>query len=171
MLAPDQHGVYDNGWEVGDSVPTPTIFAVLREQRPESTIAVFHEWGGFGRLVEKGIPDIIESPGDEVATINAAINFLLDGQYPLPQLMFIHIDHVDGAGHTRGWGSKGYYDAVNKVDGLIGNFIDAVNKKSILNESAFFISSDHGGRCKLKKKKRILKEKERERETEDDCLV
>ena len=32
--SPDQHGVLNNGWQPGDSNPPPTLFAVVRGQRP-----------------------------------------------------------------------------------------------------------------------------------------
>jgi hypothetical protein len=147
--SPDQHGVFDNSWEVGDSVPTPTIFAVLRAQRPNATIGVFHEWTGFGRLVEAGVPDLIQSPGDEDETTQAAIRFLLDGTFPPPDLLFVHLDHVDAAGHSRTWGSPAYYAAINKADKLIGEIMAALDQAGILSDSAVFISADHGGQLFL----------------------
>src|SRR5690349_12050591 len=54
---PEQHGVTSNDWETNkfDIAPTvvgsggifPTIFGLLREQRPKSIIACFHDWDGF----------------------------------------------------------------------------------------------------------------------------
>lgn len=35
--------------------------------------------------------------------------FIVDNQ---PNLMFIHFDSIDDAGHTYQWGTKEYYDAV-----------------------------------------------------------
>jgi len=143
--SPDQHGVFDNNWEVGDSTPTPTMFAVLREQRPNATIAVFHHWTGFGRLVEPGVPDVIEAPGDEDQTTKAAIDFLTNGRFPHPDLLFVHLDHVDAAGHSRLWGSNAYYEALNKADRLIGDMVDTLDLVGMLQDTAIFISSDHGG--------------------------
>ena len=34
----DGHGVYSNGWSVGDSQPASTVIKILREQRPDATI-------------------------------------------------------------------------------------------------------------------------------------
>ena len=64
-VSTDQHGVDSNSWAPGDSQPPPTIFAALRAQRPAAKIGVFHDWDGFGALVEPGVADAIESPGDE----------------------------------------------------------------------------------------------------------
>src|SRR5262249_10468635 len=59
---PEQHGVTSNGWftRMFEIQPVcrdsaglfPTIFEVLRQARPASKIAIFHDWGGFANLVE-----------------------------------------------------------------------------------------------------------------------
>jgi len=100
------------------------MFALLREARPNATIAIFQHWTGFGRLVESGKPkiksgvaDVLESPGDEDDTMEAAINYLRSGKRPT--LLFIHLDHIDHIGHTYTWGSLPYYNAIEKADRLI----------------------------------------------------
>ena len=99
--------MYDNGWERGDSNPPPTLFAVTRDARgPSARIGCVYHWGGFGRLVEDDAPDLKSNPGDEQATTDAAVEYILAGA---PDLMFVHLDHVDGAGHSRGWGSQQYF--------------------------------------------------------------
>ncbi|MBM3290894.1 MAG: hypothetical protein FJY92_12150, partial [Candidatus Hydrogenedentes bacterium] len=60
---PEQHGVTSNEWQLdkhaidpiakGPGGMFPTIFSVLREQRPAAHVAVLHHWGDFGRLLEK----------------------------------------------------------------------------------------------------------------------
>ena len=37
-----------------------------------------------------------------------------------PELMFIHLDNVDHAGHDSGWSSTSYYQAVAEADGYTG---------------------------------------------------
>jgi len=41
---PDQHGVYTNDWERGDSVQTPSMFQVVRDNMPNATIGAFYHW-------------------------------------------------------------------------------------------------------------------------------
>jgi hypothetical protein len=69
---PEQHGVTSNEWEPAKAAirPTavrtegifPTIFGVLRAQRPTAKMAVFHDWDGFGRLFERKAFDQINIP-------------------------------------------------------------------------------------------------------------
>jgi len=143
--SPDQHGVYENDWEVGDSLPTETIFSLLRRHRPNATIAAFHQWTDFARLVEPGVVDVMESPGDEDETMAAAVAFVASTAHPAPDFLFVHLDNVDHAGHTLTWGSTPYLNAINKADRLIGDLVAALDARGVLNDTAFFISADHGG--------------------------
>lgn len=139
---PDQHGVESNEWSPGDSQPTPTMFAVVRDQLPGARIGVFHDWDGFGDLVEPGVPDILESPGDEHETTAAAIAWFTANQ---PELLFIHLDLVDHAGHFNGWGSDPYDAAVESADALVGDVLQAIDDAGLTADTFVLISADHGG--------------------------
>lgn len=148
----DGHGVYSNGWSVGDSAPADTIVKILRDQRPDAIIGVFHDWGDFGRLVEDNVADIKEDPGAENETAAAAIDFIKTNK---PTLTFIHLDHVDHAGHATGWvkneedclipGGCPYVEAVEEADAFIAEILAAVEDAGIQDKTAVLISSDHGG--------------------------
>jgi hypothetical protein len=140
--SPDQHGVDSNSWSPGDSQPTPTMFAVVREQLPGARIGVFHDWDGFGALVEPGVPDIIESPGDEQETVAAAIAWMTANQ---PELLFIHLDLVDHAGHFNGWGSPAYLAAGATADALVGDVLQAIDGAGMRPNTVVLVSADHGG--------------------------
>ncbi|MGB1701386.1 MAG: alkaline phosphatase family protein, partial [Nannocystaceae bacterium] len=99
--SPDQHGVLNNAWQPGDSSPPPTLFAVLRGQQPDAKSGMFHDWQDFDRLVEDGVVDRRQHPGDEQETMDAAIAWADANK---PALLFIHLDHVDHAGHLNTWG-------------------------------------------------------------------
>ena len=43
-----------------------------------------------------------------------------------PQLLFVHLDDVDHAGHDNGWGSGPYRAAVAAIDVLVGKLVEAV---------------------------------------------
>lgn len=46
---------------------------------------------------------------------------------PLIGEAFLYFDDVDHAGHDHVWHSPIYYDAVAKIDALVGNVLDAVD--------------------------------------------
>jgi hypothetical protein len=140
--SPDQHGVDSNEWQPGDSQPTPTIFAVVREQLPAARIGVFHDWDGFAALVEPGVPDVIDSPGDEHETVAAALAWMSATR---PELLFIHLDLVDHAGHFNGWGTDAYLEAGNTADTLVGEVLAAIDAAGMTPYTAVLVSADHGG--------------------------
>jgi arylsulfatase A-like enzyme len=152
---PEQHGVLSNDWQpgAGPVMPTevgpggifPTIFGQLRQQKPSSKIACFHDWGDFGRLVERGVCDKIVHTKGPVETTNQAIAYLKDQK---PTLLFIHLDHVDHAGHQHGHGTAEYDKAVAEADHLIDEVLAALSDAGIADQSVVLVSSDHGGKGK-----------------------
>lgn len=149
---PEQHGITSNDWRPDkfDVAPTavgsggifPTIFGVLREQQPAAVIACFHDWGGIGRLLDRDALDIIEDTDGPVNTIERAIDFFNAKQ---PTLTFIHLDHIDHAGHAHGYISPEYYEAVEEADRLIGETIKGLKEAGMLEQTIIIITSDHGG--------------------------
>jgi hypothetical protein len=139
---PDQHGVLDNGWQPGDSTPPPTLFATFRAANPDAKIGVFHDWADFYRLVENDVTDIITHPGDELETMEAALSWIVAER---PELTFIHLDHVDHAGHFNTWGSPAYHEAGELADSLLGELIDELIEFDLWPYTALIVSADHGG--------------------------
>ena len=150
---PEQHGVTSNEWETnkfeidpivrGPGGMFPTIFGVIREQKPTAYQAVFHDWDGFGRLFERASVNQIEHPEGPTNTIDRAILALKEHH---PDFTFIHLDHVDHAGHTFGWKSPEYYAAVEVADRLIGQVVDALKQHGMGDDTVLLITADHGGK-------------------------
>ncbi len=149
---PEQHGVTSNKWELdqapfppiakGSGGMFPTMFGVLREQQPKAVIGVFHDWDGFARLLEKTAPDVMQHPDGADLTVQRAVAFIKERK---PTLTFLHLDHVDHAGHTSGHGSKEYYEAASKADVLIGKVVEALEQAGMLNSTVIIVTADHGG--------------------------
>lgn len=149
---PEQHGITSNGYfrrlvEFAPACPNdegqfPTIFGILREQRPSSRIAVFHEWGGFANLVEPRAPDVMRHESGSERTITAAIEYWKANR---PSLLFIHLDGVDHAGHETDWFSQHYYNAATQADGYLGRVLDMLTSESASDSTFVLVTSDHGG--------------------------
>lgn len=150
---PEQHGVTSNDWQpdkfdlapvaVGPGGIFPTIFGVLRGQRPKSHIAVFYDWSGFGRLYERDAVDWnADTKGAELTTQRAA-EYIAEHK---PTLTFVQLDHVDHAGHGHGWGSPEYIQAVEEADRYVGEFEKAIDKSGAGDSTVLLVTSDHGGR-------------------------
>jgi len=152
---PEQHGVTSNDWEtnkfeiapvtVGSGGMFPTIFGLLREQRPKAWIACVHDLDGFGRLLEPRAPDLIENVKGSPATARRAAEVIRQHK---PTFLFIHFDDVDHAGHEFGWLSPEFFQAVSKMDDLIGSLLDALTEAGIREQTVVIMSADHGGKDK-----------------------
>ncbi|MBN9688741.1 MAG: alkaline phosphatase [Verrucomicrobia bacterium] len=149
---PEQHGVTSNDWltnkfeipalEVGPEGMFPTIFRVVREQKPDAHIACLHDWDGFGRLLERGMVNHVEHVKDAIETAGKAAKYLKEHK---PQFLFIHFDGVDHAGHAFGWKSPTYFKSVELVDSLIGDVVQAIDEAGMGGKTLVLISADHGG--------------------------
>ena len=149
---PEQHGVTSNDWrpDVFTIAPScagigghfPTVFGLLREQRPKSTLAMFFDGDGFPFIVEPGVPDKIGMGKGADATFTMAVDYLTSAK---PDLMFLHLDLMDHAGHTEGWESPGYAAALVHCDELLGQLMGRLRTGNMLASTIVLISSDHGG--------------------------
>ena len=62
-----------------------------------------------------------------------------------PDLLFIHFDSTDGAGHENGYGTENHLKAISGVDKLIGDVFSSAEKAGILDDTLFMVITDHGG--------------------------
>jgi hypothetical protein len=149
---PEQHGITSNGYfrPLVEFAPAcrdvegrfPTIFGVLRDQKPASRIAVFHEWGGFANLLERRGPDVIRHETSGARTLAAGLQYWGERH---PSLLFLHLDGVDHAGHQTGWFSANYYRAVQEADGYVGQILDEIRREDAWDSTFVLVISDHGG--------------------------
>lgn len=149
---PEQHGIVDNDWRTDNFVlpPTatrdqdlfPSIFAVIRDQLPEAEIGAILDWNPISNFIEQDVVSYMALPSNEDETTDEAVQYIEQNQ---PLFTFIHIDHVDGAGHTYGHGSQEYYLAVAKADSLIGRIVLAAKRAGMYENTVFMVSSDHAG--------------------------
>jgi predicted AlkP superfamily pyrophosphatase or phosphodiesterase len=123
----------------------PTIFALLKAQRPDSTIALFYEWEGIGGLCPPGIPDKVEHIPDLSANpgaVQSIARYLAENK---PRFTVIVFNEPDSTGHAKAHGSRAYYDKLTELDGSISLIEEAVKEAGIYEETVFIFSADHGG--------------------------
>lgn len=148
----EQHGIHSNDYERdnfilppvvhGKDAIFPTIFGILHDQKPNAKIAAIYQWRGFGRLFEKSAVNYDTCTANENETARIAAAYILKEK---PTFCFVHLDHVDHAGHESGHGSPAYYASVAKADSLIGQILAAVKAAGIADETLVVVSADHGG--------------------------
>jgi hypothetical protein len=148
----EAHGITDNDWGrqeytlppvVSDEEGIfPTIFGWIRKNRPDAEIGAVYQWTGFGRLFEKSAVNYDKNMPDEVTTAETFSAYI---RAKKPLFAFMHLDHVDDAGHELGHGTPGYYQAVSKADSLIGIVVKSIKEAGIEKNTLLIITADHGG--------------------------
>ncbi|RZM23640.1 MAG: beta-glucosidase, partial [Pedobacter sp.] len=148
----EAHGILDNDWEkenaslppvtMGDSGLFPTIFSVVRRAQPKAEIGTVYHWGGFGRLVETEALSYKKHIDSEEGATTDFVRYL---EAKKPLFSFLHLDHVDGAGHGAGHGTEPYFESITRADSLIGVVLKGLEKAGMMNNTTVIITSDHGG--------------------------
>lgn len=62
-----------------------------------------------------------------------------------PDLMFLHLDEVDHAGHDHGWGSAQYFAAMHDADRRLGLLLEALRSAGLEEDTFVVVIADHGG--------------------------
>ena len=145
----NQHGANKNGWKPRNIGPKkcgpewrlgfPSIFDIIKAQRPELITAMFYNWDGLRKLVEKDRLDVLKKCKKPV---ECAVEYF--GTHK-PNLTFIYIDLMDSAGHDHGFESEKYIQTVEKVDSLVGVIMRTLQKTGMTESTAVFVATDHGG--------------------------
>lgn len=149
---PEQHGITSNDWRLwsraimpskeGSEGRFPSVFSEVRRFRPDARVSVVYDWSGFGNLFDHDVVDVAADTEGPEETMHRAVE---EFKYNRPDLLFVHIDHVDGAGHGNGWHTPEYFDAVKRADDRIGEMIDAIDDENAWGSTVLIITSDHGG--------------------------
>ncbi len=143
---PEIPAVLDNG----RGMP-PTIYTLLREQRPKAESGCVYNWDGIGPLIDTAVIDYhLYDPGYhepegytmERYTLERAVEYI---KFHKPVFFTFYIGDVDEVGHRAGWESPEYYDCLVEVDRMVGLIFQAAMDAGIFDDTIFVFSSDHGG--------------------------
>jgi hypothetical protein len=155
--APDLTGVTSNDWQPdkyqiapacigGTGGYAPTIFGLIRKERPNAETCLFTDWPDFARLIEPSAAGkIFIKDGDAREVVSQAVDYLVNRR---PVFTFIHVDHVDRAGHSSGWYTRDYIQAVQLADELLGRVLSALDDSGLRQETIVLVTADHGGHAK-----------------------
>ena len=145
---PEVPSVLDNG----RGMP-PTVYTLLREQRPEAESGCVYNWDGIGPLIDEEIISFHlydhcyhdQERRDytmEKYTREHAVKYILEKK---PTFFTFYIGDVDDAGHGNGWDTPKYYECLEETDRMVGIIIEACKEAGIFDDTIFMFSSDHGG--------------------------
>jgi predicted AlkP superfamily pyrophosphatase or phosphodiesterase len=145
---PDIHGVLWNDvlQAKADVIDATTIFGVARTRGYRT--AAFFSKPKFRPLQQPGTLDYSQAPGgwfgawDSERTVRDVERHLAAAS---PNLLFVHLADPDTAGHSFGWMSREYGNAVSRVDASIGRLLSAVATAFGDGNYTVILTADHGG--------------------------
>jgi len=148
----DRHGVSSNdNFAQGNFERYPHFFAHIRAARPASQLESIVQWHPINdSLLEPfdGLASYSENVADNgQAVARAAVQRLELGN---PDVLFLHFDDVDHAGHATGFDAENpeYREAIQQTDARIGEVWDAVRARPDFAREDWLViaTTDHGGR-------------------------
>lgn len=120
----------------------PSVYALLRKEKPDSEIGVIYEWDGIGYLFPKAAVNHDQNPDGDIAIANAASQYIKEKK---PNFLFVHLHDVDSVGHKVGHATPEYYAAIERTDTHIGTILRSIEEAGIAKSTVVLFTSDHGG--------------------------
>ncbi|MBQ3860942.1 MAG: alkaline phosphatase family protein [Clostridia bacterium] len=142
---PEVHGLTNGGVSQREytNKALPSIFTTVRRAYPDSVLCSVSNWEPINRgIIEHDVGVEMQTASDGASTAEKAAECVRTRK---PDLLFVHIDDPDGAGHHFGYGTKGHLDCISNVDGMVGKIFDAYAQAGIADETLFIVITDHGG--------------------------
>lgn len=141
----EKHGVRGNDFKLSNFTEYPHVLARLKKAKPDSFVASVVHWEPIkSQIVRKA--DITAAYKTDAEVTNASAAILTEKN---PELLFVHLDDVDGAGHGHGFDPKQprYLDAIAKADDQVGALLKAMENRPTYNKEDWLVvvSTDHGG--------------------------
>lgn len=142
-----KHGVIDNSFSGSNFASYPHFLQRVEAFDPNlKTVSISH-WAPVNTQIVGNIPiDIKLNPTSDSLVGAEAVTYLTTYD---PDVMFLHFDDVDHAGHAYGFYPTQieYTDAIHYVDRQIGYVLNALwTRPNFANEDwIILVSTDHGG--------------------------
>ncbi len=140
-----KHNVTDNSFAAPNYATYPHFFQRLQETCDASTASIV-QWGPVNTQICKDNADVLVTGVPGAAIASSCVDLLNTAN---PDVIFLHFDDVDHAGHAYGFSPTvpQYLTAIEGVDALAGQVLSAVAARpNAANEDwLIIVTSDHGG--------------------------
>ncbi|MBC9953764.1 alkaline phosphatase family protein [Leucobacter sp. cx-42] len=140
---PNKHNVYDNNFTAPNYAQYPDYLTRTEAAAADRNSLVVGTWGPISKTIFGAAVDERVAGGNDAGTTAAVVDRLTTGN---PDDIFVHLDEVDGAGHSTGSSSQAYVTAMERADAQIGEMVRAVEARSTYAQEDWLIvvTSDHG---------------------------
>ena len=143
----DKHNVPNNDFSEPNYDQYPHFFQRIKESRPDAYLSSIVNWTPINDKILRA--EDYQARGDDAAVADLASAHLTEQN---PDVLFLHFDEVDGAGHKNGYYADipAYTKAIARVDSLVGAVLAGLKKRTTFEneEWLIMITTDHGGRKK-----------------------
>lgn len=125
-----------------EDTPWPSFMKIAKLARPEVKCASFSCWEPINtQIIEQSCEcHCVSLPDPEL--VEAATKYICSRP---PDLFFMQLDFIDGAGHSHGYRSPEYLKQISATDILVGRMLDSIRDAGVFDESLIILLSDHGG--------------------------
>ncbi len=142
----DKHLVTGNNFGGNNYINYPPFFRNVELFNPQLHTASICRWAPVNNNILQGYADFTYNASSDLDVGNQAVNYLTNND---PDVLFLHFDDVDHAGHSYGFdpGVANYINAIEAVDGFVGQVVQAVQQRPDFNNEDWLIlvTTDHGG--------------------------
>ncbi|MCP3738149.1 alkaline phosphatase family protein [Rossellomorea sp. BNER] len=125
--------------------PYPSYMKMLKQERPMLQQASFTTWSPINKGIIEDSAGAFKVNGrnDETTTQKAVDYIKTKGQNT--RNIFVHLDEVDGAGHSNGYYTPKFYEQVQKADQQVGQIVQALEEEGLMDDTLIILTADHGG--------------------------
>jgi len=142
----DKHLVTGNDFTINDFATYPTIFKYIEDYDSELSTASFVHWNPINDHIVLDDVDFKLNVDTDQELSDVASSYLLANN---PDIMFLHYDDVDHAGHNYGFSPSvpEYIATIETTDVLIGEVLDALAQRPNyeMEDWLVLVTTDHGG--------------------------
>ncbi|MEE1755240.1 alkaline phosphatase family protein [Streptomyces sp. SP18CS02] len=140
---PDKHKVVDNAFTGADFARYPDYATRMEAAAPALNTLVVGTWSPVATTVFGPATDTRLTGADDADTTAKAVSRLASTD---ADATFVHLDEVDGAGHSYGAASPTYLNALTTADARVGKLLQAVTSRPAYGDEDWLImlTADHG---------------------------
>lgn len=142
----EKHLVTGNNFSGNDYATYPSFIQRAEDFDSNLHTVSFCHWGPINDNIVADAADFKLNFGSDQEVADQASNYLSVND---PDLLFLHFDDVDHAGHGSGFSpdNPAYLTAIEVVDALVGQVINALENRVSYEEEDWLIlvTTDHGG--------------------------
>lgn len=122
-----------------------SIFRKIKEFEPKFNVASSITWSPIHTFFKDELEfiDHLQQDGPDKVTIQFSVDLIKEKS---PDFSFVHLDEIDGVGHSDGFGEK-YNAAIQEADNQLGLILNVVEKRMKLNPNEdwlILVTTDHG---------------------------